>query len=280
MANPSLSGPSLDRQLPIGTKIAIREPYLKVTSGGGGQSFVRVDSPTDIVVLEDDDSCRKGVTWRYDGNLRRIQANKSAENYKAQGNTAFQKKDYYVSGGSKKISRVFPDTVSQSALAAYEDALKAPGAQKIRGALHSNISATCLYLSKPGRAYLSAKAALVSDLNEPHMVAKALFRQASAAYQLRCFNEAESLFKRGLTVAGSDAKAQGLAKEFNESLAQTSERLRERDTGVYDFHTIFSGVIAGGPNPRSDVADCWSCRDSLITQRISRSSRHKRCRSR
>ena len=87
------------------------------------------------------------------------------------------------------------------------------------------------------------------------MVAKALFRQASAAYQLRCFNEAESLFNRGLAVAESDAKAQGLAKEFNDCLARTSERLRERDTGVYDFHAMFSNVIAGGPNLRSDVAD-------------------------
>ena len=87
------------------------------------------------------------------------------------------------------------------------------------------------------------------------MVAKALFRQASAAYQLRCFNEAEALFKRGLAVAEGDAKAQGLAKEFNEYLARTSERLRERDTGVYDFHAMFTNVIAGGPNARSDVAD-------------------------
>ena len=87
------------------------------------------------------------------------------------------------------------------------------------------------------------------------MVAKALFRQASAAYQLRCFSEAELLFKRGLAIAGDDAKAQGLATEFNECLARTSERLRERDAGVYNFHTMFSDVISGGPNPRLDVAD-------------------------
>jgi len=87
------------------------------------------------------------------------------------------------------------------------------------------------------------------------MVAKALFRQASAAYQLRCFNEAESVFKHGLTVARSDPKAQGLAKEFNECLARTSKRLQERDTGVYDFRAMFSDVIAGGPNPRLHVAD-------------------------
>ena len=118
-----------------------------------------------------------------------------------------------------------------------------------------NISATCLHLSKPGRAYLSAKAALAANLDEPRLVAKALFRQGSAAYQLRCFNEAESLFKRGLTVAGNDEKAQGLAKEFNECLTRTSERLRERDTGVYDFRSMFSDIIAGGPNQRPDVAD-------------------------
>ncbi len=143
----------------------------------------------------------------------------------------------------------------QLALAAYEQALKAPGAQEIRGALYSNISATCLHLSKPGRAYLSARAALTANLTEARLVAKALFRQGSAAYQLRCFDEAESLFKRGLTIAGSDEKAQGLAKEFNESLTRTAERLRERDTGVYDFSAMFSNVVAGGPNPRLDVAD-------------------------
>jgi len=102
VANPSLSGPPLDSQLPIGTKIAIREPYVKIAGGGGGQPFVRVDSPTDIVVLEDDDPRCKAVTWRYEGNLRRIQANRPAENYKALGNTAFQSKDYYVSGNTQR----------------------------------------------------------------------------------------------------------------------------------------------------------------------------------
>ncbi len=146
-------------------------------------------------------------------------------------------------------------TVSQSALAAYDHALKAPGAQEIRGALYSNISATCLHLSKLGRAYLSAKAAVAANLTDARLVAKALFRQGSAAYQLRCFHDAESLFKRGLTVAGSDEKAQDLAKEFNECLTRTSERLRERDTGAYDFRAMFSDVIGGGPNARLDVAD-------------------------
>jgi hypothetical protein len=111
VANPSLYGPSLDSQLPIGTKIAIREPYVKISGGGGGQPFVRVDSPTDIVVLDDDDPRYKGVTWRYDGGLRRIQVNKSAENYKALGNTAFQRKDYCVSGGVKR-SWACPDGIS------------------------------------------------------------------------------------------------------------------------------------------------------------------------
>jgi SET domain len=145
--------------------------------------------------------------------------------------------------------------VSQSALAAYDCALKAPGAQKIHGALYSNISATCLHLSKPGRAYLSAITALATNPAEPALIAKALFRQASAAYQLRCFSETESLFTCGLAVARSDAKAQGLVKEFNECLARTSQRLRERDTGAYDFQTMFSDVITGGPDARIDVAD-------------------------
>src|SRR5258706_4220566 len=108
VANPSLFGPSLDGQLPIGTKFAIREPYGKISGGGGGQPFVRVDSPTDIVVLEDDDPHCNGVTWRYDGNLRRIQANKSAESYKALGNSAFQRNDHYVSGSVKR-SWAWPD---------------------------------------------------------------------------------------------------------------------------------------------------------------------------
>ncbi len=101
VANPSLSGPSLDSQLPIGTKIAIREPCVKI-SAGDGQLFVRVDSPTDIVVLEDDDPRCNGVTWRYDKSPRWIQANMSAESYKALGNSEFQRNDYYVSEGVKR----------------------------------------------------------------------------------------------------------------------------------------------------------------------------------
>jgi hypothetical protein len=150
---------------------------------------------------------------------------------------------------------IFPDGISQSAIAAYRQALKAPGAQKIHGTLYSNISATCLHLSKPGHAYLSAKAALATNFAEPQLVAKAVFRQGSAAYQLRCFNEALALFKRGLATSGSDSKARGMANEFDECLVRTSQRLREQTTGAYDFQTMFSDVIAGGLNPRIDIAD-------------------------
>lgn len=153
------------------------------------------------------------------------------------------------------MDRGFALTVFQSALAAYQHAFQASGAQKIHGALYSNISATCLHLSKPGRAYRSAKAALATNLDEPNLVAKALFRQASAAYQLRCFNEAESLFKHGLSVARSDAKTRGLAKEFDECLTRTSQRLQEQATGSYNFEVMVSDVVAGGPNVRIDVAD-------------------------
>ena len=152
-------------------------------------------------------------------------------------------------------NRGFALMICKSALAAYQHAFQAPGAQKIHGALYSNISATCLHLSKPGRAYLSAKAALSANLDEPNLVAKALFRQASAAYQLRCFNEAELLFKHGLTVARSNEKARVLVKEFDECLARTSQRLRERDTGSYDLEAMFLDIVAGGPNTRIDVAD-------------------------
>ncbi|KDN44243.1 hypothetical protein K437DRAFT_139704 [Tilletiaria anomala UBC 951] len=70
-SNLKLSIAELSSLLPIGTALAIREPYLSLNhaSRAGPASSksvigIRVDTPTDIKVLHDDDALLSDVTWK------------------------------------------------------------------------------------------------------------------------------------------------------------------------------------------------------------------------
>ena len=72
--NLHLHGPELDALLPVGTKLLIREPYLSQhylgvggpITGDKGVVGVRVDTPSDVHVLDDDAPVLRGVTWTHD----------------------------------------------------------------------------------------------------------------------------------------------------------------------------------------------------------------------
>lgn len=68
-----LHGPELDALLPVGTKLLIREPYVSQhylgvggpITGEKGVVGVRVDTPSDVHVLDDDAPVLQGVTWTH-----------------------------------------------------------------------------------------------------------------------------------------------------------------------------------------------------------------------
>lgn len=47
--------------MPINTKLIIKEPYLKLFASGNGEFGIRVDSPTDVIVLETEFDSKKSA---------------------------------------------------------------------------------------------------------------------------------------------------------------------------------------------------------------------------
>lgn len=66
-----LHGDALDAMLPKGTLLLIREPYISThylgvggpIAGGKGITGIRVDTPSDVRVLQGDEACLEGVAW-------------------------------------------------------------------------------------------------------------------------------------------------------------------------------------------------------------------------
>ncbi len=55
----------LDAIFRSGTILALKEPWVKMTMGQGDKTeMLRVDSPTDVVIIDNMDPILKGVVWR------------------------------------------------------------------------------------------------------------------------------------------------------------------------------------------------------------------------
>lgn len=48
---------------PLGQPLLIREPWMKKTAGTLASSIIRVDSPTDVVLLSRNESVARDVVW-------------------------------------------------------------------------------------------------------------------------------------------------------------------------------------------------------------------------
>jgi len=87
---PSIFHPTLDdldALFPLGTTIAIKEPWVKMSMGDGNKAeMLRVDSPTDIVFIDEPDLILKGVVWRLSDTPSRKNVAKQPEEWKALGN--------------------------------------------------------------------------------------------------------------------------------------------------------------------------------------------------
>lgn len=66
-----LHGADLDAMLPVGTLLLIREPYISTNylgvggpiAAGKGVTGIRVDTPSDVAVLDGDEPCLEGLAW-------------------------------------------------------------------------------------------------------------------------------------------------------------------------------------------------------------------------
>jgi tetratricopeptide (TPR) repeat protein len=153
---------SLDDILPIGTIIAIKEPYMKYGSVGNNVA-IRCDSPSDVVFLTDNSPTLVGTKWfvKYDKS--------SFDSLKAKGNDMFKQKRY------------------ERALEFYSKALNI----EQNSVLHLNKSACLLKLERHQEAFDHAcKSYSLAESD------KALYRMGYSTYKMRDWNTAIQYFQK------------------------------------------------------------------------------------
>ncbi|KAF9021622.1 hypothetical protein BDZ89DRAFT_1071273 [Hymenopellis radicata] len=86
----------LDAHIPVGTVIAVREPWVKSTGLGVAHNpMIRVDSPSDIVFVGYSDLIFSGARWRTSSPDTRVLQSRTALGWKEMGNAHF-KRGFYL----------------------------------------------------------------------------------------------------------------------------------------------------------------------------------------
>ncbi|CAK7199277.1 hypothetical protein SEUCBS139899_001952 [Sporothrix eucalyptigena] len=210
-----------DELLGCGTVVAIKEPYFKRTGDGG--LFVRVDHPTDLIVVHPRDALMPKQWAPMTSKAVDI------EMLKARGNAAFGKKQW------------------EQADAAYTEAIDAFSAPKddlvLWKTLLRNRAAARLRLGRYEFAVQDALAGMVDDpVTKADVVAngKALYRAGQAAYDLGDFEQAKPHFEAGLKLHEEHGEA--APPEIVDGHQRTEKRLAEQATGEYDWSSITASV--------------------------------------
>ncbi|KAM0466045.1 hypothetical protein ACHAPV_000998 [Trichoderma viride] len=206
--------------LPQGAIVAVKEPYYKLTADGG--PFVRVDHPTDFVLLKPGNSI---IPRRFDTRIKQI--GQSATRLKEEGNSRFQRGDFQV------------------AAEIYSDALDACGLggddNDLRRDLCRNRAAANLRLGRYELAIKDAMASMASaeDITEAakSLNIKALYRAGKAAYEMQDFAQAKRHFGQVLELDTGN-------KEARVDLSRTEKRLSEQENGDYDFSMMVKSATA------------------------------------
>ncbi|GFZ43667.1 hypothetical protein JCM24511_01387 [Saitozyma sp. JCM 24511] len=225
-----ISGASLKELFPLGCVLAIREPYVRFAVNGN--VAVRVDVPSDVIVLHHSHPTIQDLRWAYPP----VAAFRpSTEQLKEAGNKAMARKDYMVS------------------IVKYSIALTAT-IEHLPPALHLalllNRAQAYLFNGKPGSAYRDCLAARIfmdehPDVVQPHHRERLAYRSAQAAYDMRLYDRA-GRFVQECNQLG--VKQGALLEEM------ITARQREAKEGSYNWETMFEASIEKNA-PFLDVAD-------------------------
>jgi hypothetical protein len=219
--NASLS--ELDTMFPPLTLLAIREPLIKMTLTGA-HSYIRVESPSDLIFLDPSDSLLQKITWKTE-ELPNFVTSHSASWWKSVGDSHFECEEYFA------------------AMMAYSYALKHTPSMV---ALRLNRSLTHLRLENYASALKDAQVALgFEGLTKVDRV-KALYRSGQAEYGAGNYIEAKKWYQNCL--------------DLEPSLSDVAKRLRdcnireeEQTNGHYAWAKMFEQGLRRETN--LDVAD-------------------------
>jgi hypothetical protein len=211
----------LDAHFPIGTVMAIREPWMKIPSTGSYQNtIIRVDSPSDVVILEPSNPVLRGVRWQTTPIVYR-HAFESAEQWKGCGNQHF------------KDGLFVPAALAWSRGLEFDPSLHA---------LRLNRSQAYLKLEWFAAALVDALHVLSAPEKLASTAKKASYRAASAEYGLGRYGDALTR----LDLLDEDVDIKSLK-------SRCRQRAKEATTGEYAWMDMFrAGQHAV---PHLDVAE-------------------------
>lgn len=211
---------SLDKVLPKRAIVGVKEPYYKATADGG--VMVRVDHPSDFVLLEPNDTLVP-PQWR-----KEQKAVMSASQLKEKGNTAFKNRDWQAAG------ELYTEALAKTASDAVTDA-------DLRLTLYRNRAQVHLNLDRYELATEDAIASVIpgDDLSHQSKAqnVKSYFRAGQAQYRLGDF----SLAKEYLDQASHLDPLDGTVAMH---LGSSKMRILEQQSGGYDFAAMSQSATA------------------------------------
>ncbi|KAL2264246.1 hypothetical protein VTK26DRAFT_9022 [Humicola hyalothermophila] len=194
--------------VPEGCVVAVKEPYYK-KNGSDRDFIICVDHPSDVILLRFTDPLIPEP-------LRLGPLLKTAEEWKKAGDTAFIEKD-------------FP-----TAVFCYTEALEASSDPAFNSPIYAKRSSVNLLLGRYDAAKADALAALNPSSPSPHDW-KAHYNAGRAAYGLCSYAESHAFLTTALQLNPSNTSVQ---REH----ARCSARLREEQTGEYDFPALLASL--------------------------------------
>jgi tetratricopeptide (TPR) repeat protein len=214
----------------------IKEPYFTLTDQG--EATLRIDHPSDLMVCRDE-IANSSLTSanEVNGHAEDTAAvEKLARMCKDQGNAALKEQDLPL------------------AHAKYTEGLKVAGKDIVSNInpvlardIFRNRAHVNLLLNQLDEAKIDAKASLIGreDQRSKDLDSKAYFRAGCAAYHLGEYQEAKGFFEEQQKLTPGD-------KDASANLRKIVMRIREQETGAYNFKKIKAGLSRA--RPRVDVA--------------------------
>ncbi|CAF1352315.1 unnamed protein product [Didymodactylos carnosus] len=210
--------------IPAGIVIAIKEPYYKITAGGGAS--LRCDHPTNIVHLDVEDPIVRQITWK-SGTCNSAddkQKTLSSEEYKLEGNAFFKQGKYH------------------NAITTYTRGVASNLSSSNVVTLRLNRAAALLKVERYEAALDDCRQVLECDVGNE----KAIFRSAKAFYGLEEYEQA--LVKMQLY-----SKVAANKDEAHRELKNIRDRLFEKQRGIYDWNVMIAEAKKSA-TPRLDHA--------------------------
>nr|OQO16686.1 hypothetical protein B0A51_17962 [Rachicladosporium sp. CCFEE 5018] len=226
-----------DELLEAGKSFAIKEPYF--TLNDQGEATLRVDHPSDLIVENESSGADSSLT---NGHVAEA-AVKRAIALKTKGNAALKSQEL----AEAHVRYTEGIQCLQDSGVTNEDIIL----DLYRNRAHVNLS-----LQRYDEAKADAVAAVSQTGTDKYTTLdnKAHFRAGAAAYGQGEYNEAGAFFETALELL------EGVDKEATAFLRRADQRLREQETGAYDFSRI--KTLLSAARPRVDAADHYS--DTVI----------------